>query len=90
MNHYTWEKAPIDAVSNRRDFPFIFDVPASALRYWEDMGVLNPLKDSENHYRDYTMEGLMTISGFSNSMKNTEQSIHRFFDEGRNSGWLSK
>lgn len=39
-----------------------FDVPASTLRYWEDMGVLNPLKDSENHYREYTIEDLMTIS----------------------------
>ena len=39
-----------------------FDVPASTLRYWEDMGVLNPVKDSENHYREYTVEDLMTIS----------------------------
>lgn len=39
-----------------------FDVPASTLRYWEDMGVLNPMKDSENHYREYTIEDLMTIS----------------------------
>lgn len=39
-----------------------FDVPASTLRYWEDMGVLNPLKDRENHYREYTIEDLMTIS----------------------------
>ncbi len=39
-----------------------FDVPASTLRYWEDMGVLNPLKGSENHYREYTIEDLMTIS----------------------------
>lgn len=39
-----------------------FDVPASTLRYWEDMGVLNPAKDSENHYREYTVEDLMTIS----------------------------
>lgn len=39
-----------------------FDIPASTLRYWEDMGVLNPLKDNENHYREYTIEDLMTIS----------------------------
>lgn len=39
-----------------------FDIPASTLRYWEDMGVLNPLKDCENHYREYTVEDLMTIS----------------------------
>ena len=39
-----------------------FDVPASTLRYWEDVGVLNPLKDRENHYREYTIEDLMTIS----------------------------
>lgn len=39
-----------------------FDIPASTLRYWEDMGVLHPLKDNENHYREYTVEDLMTIS----------------------------
>lgn len=39
-----------------------FDIPASTLRYWEDMGVLHPLKDRENRYREYTMEDLMTIS----------------------------
>lgn len=39
-----------------------FGIPASTLRYWEDMGVLNPLKDSGNHYREYTIEDLMTIS----------------------------
>ncbi len=39
-----------------------FDVPASTLRYWEDVGVLNPLRDGENHYREYTVEELMTIS----------------------------
>lgn len=39
-----------------------FGIPASTLRYWEDMGVLNPLKDSENNYREYTIEDLMTIS----------------------------
>lgn len=39
-----------------------FDIPASTLRYWEDMGVLHPLKDNENHYRAYTVEDLMTIS----------------------------
>lgn len=39
-----------------------FGVPASTLRYWEDMGVLNPLKDRENNYREYTIEDLMTIS----------------------------
>lgn len=39
-----------------------FGIPASTLRYWEDMGVLNPLKGSENHYREYTVEDLMTIS----------------------------
>lgn len=39
-----------------------FDIPASTLRYWEDMGVLKPLKDRENHYREYSIEDLMTIS----------------------------
>lgn len=39
-----------------------FDIPASTLRYWEEKGVLNPEKRSENHYREYTIEDLMTIS----------------------------
>lgn len=39
-----------------------FDIPASTIRYWEEMGVLNPLKDGENHYREYLIEDLMTIS----------------------------
>ena len=39
-----------------------FDVPASTLRYWEDKGILHPEKQSENHYREYSIEDLMTIS----------------------------
>ena len=39
-----------------------FDVPASTLRYWEDKGVLYPEKQNENHYREYSVEDLMTIS----------------------------
>ena len=39
-----------------------FDMPASTLRYWEDKGVLHPGKKSENQYREYTIEDLMTIS----------------------------
>lgn len=39
-----------------------FDVPASTLRYWEDMGVVHPAKGAENHYREYSIEDLMTIS----------------------------
>lgn len=39
-----------------------FDVPTSTLRYWEDKGVLHPKKGIENHYREYTIEDLMTIS----------------------------
>jgi DNA-binding transcriptional MerR regulator len=39
-----------------------FDIPASTLRYWEEMGVLRPEKDPENHYREYEIEDLMNIS----------------------------
>ena len=39
-----------------------FDIPASTLRYWEDMGVLTPAKDQTNNYREYTVEDLMSIS----------------------------
>lgn len=39
-----------------------FDIPASTLRYWEEMGVLTPSKDQSNNYRAYTIEDLMSIS----------------------------
>ena len=39
-----------------------FDVPASTLRYWEDKGILHPKQRSENRYREYSVEDLMTIS----------------------------
>ncbi|MGN0453457.1 MAG: MerR family transcriptional regulator [Ruminococcus sp.] len=39
-----------------------FDIPASTLRYWEEMGVLTPAKDRSNNYREYTIEDLMSIS----------------------------
>ena len=39
-----------------------FDVPASTLRYWEEMGVLSPDKGETSHYREYAVEDLMTIS----------------------------
>ena len=38
-----------------------FDIPASTLRYWEDMEVLTPAKDLTNNYREYTVEDLMSI-----------------------------
>lgn len=39
-----------------------FDIPASTLRYWEEMGVLTPSKDQSNNYREYSVENLMSIS----------------------------
>ena len=39
-----------------------FNVPASTLRYWEEMGVLAAKKNPENGYRIYTVSDLMTIS----------------------------
>ena len=39
-----------------------FNIPASTLRYWEEMGVLMPAKDQLNNYREYTIENLMNIS----------------------------
>lgn len=44
------------------DISHFFDIPASTLRYWEDMGVLTPKKDQINNYREYTVENLMSIS----------------------------
>lgn len=39
-----------------------FDLPTSTLRYWEDKGILSPTKNQTNHYREYTVSDLMTIS----------------------------
>ena len=39
-----------------------FDIPASTLRYWEEMQVLSPNKGETSHYREYAVEDLMTIS----------------------------
>ena len=44
------------------DISHFFDIPASTLRYWEDMGVLTPKKDQINNYREYSVENLMGIS----------------------------
>ncbi len=44
------------------DISHFFDIPASTLRYWEDMGVIAPAKDQINNYREYTVEDLMSIS----------------------------
>ena len=44
------------------DISHFFDIPASTLRYWENMGVLTPKKDQINNYREYTVENLMSIS----------------------------
>lgn len=40
----------------------LFGIPASTLRYWEQMGVLVSRKDPVNQYRMYTVADLMTIS----------------------------
>lgn len=39
-----------------------FDMPASTFRYWEEKGLLRPGKKTENQYREYAIEDLMTIS----------------------------
>lgn len=39
-----------------------FDIAPSTLRYWEDIGVLAPQKNTENGYREYRISDLMTIS----------------------------
>ena len=42
-----------------------FDIPASTLRYWEEMQVLSPNKGETSHYREYAVEDLMTKSRIS-------------------------
>ena len=37
-------------------------VPASTLRYWDEVGILTPHKNHTNSYREYTVSDLMTIS----------------------------
>lgn len=39
-----------------------FDLPTSTLRHWEDAGILSPFKNTENNYREYTIDDLMTLS----------------------------
>lgn len=39
-----------------------FDLPASTLRYWDEVGILTPHKNHTNSYREYTVSDLMTIS----------------------------
>lgn len=39
-----------------------FQVPASTLRYWEEVGLIAPTKNSQNEYREYSVDELMTIS----------------------------
>ena len=46
-----------------------FDIPASTLRYWEEMQVLSPNKGETSHYREYAVEDLMTISDVIISVK---------------------
>ena len=39
-----------------------FQINASALRYWEEAGILSPSKNSENNYREYRIDDILTIS----------------------------
>lgn len=39
-----------------------FQINASKLRYWEETGILSPLKNNENNYREYRVNDLLTIS----------------------------
>ena len=39
-----------------------FDLPASTLRYWDQMGMISPVKDTQNHYRRYQLQDFITIS----------------------------
>ena len=39
-----------------------FQIHASALRYWEEAGLITPVKNNENDYREYSVDDLMTVS----------------------------
>ncbi|MDO4941555.1 MAG: MerR family transcriptional regulator [Lachnospiraceae bacterium] len=52
----------MNKVFNIGEIADFFDLPASTLRYWEEKGIITPTKSPENHYREYTVSDLMTIS----------------------------
>lgn len=39
-----------------------FQLPASTFRYWEETGLITPSKNTQNDYREYSLNDLMTIS----------------------------
>lgn len=47
---------PIGQIAN------YFDIAPSTLRYWEEVGVVTPQKNSKNGYREYSVSDLMIIS----------------------------
>ncbi|MCU7378591.1 MerR family transcriptional regulator [Clostridiales Family XIII bacterium ASD5510] len=39
----------------------IFNIPKSTLRYWEDKGLLHPIRNKENGYREYSRYAITEI-----------------------------
>ena len=52
----------METLFNIGEIAHFFHLPASTLRYWEDIGVITPQKNFENNYREYTLSDFMTIS----------------------------
>lgn len=63
----------------------LFDIGVDSIRYYEKVGILNPIRNEENNYRLYTVEDvrkLTMIRELLNLNFSTEQIKH--FDENRN------
>lgn len=44
------------------EISYFFNLPASTLRYWEEVGIVISHKNTENNYREYTVADLMKLS----------------------------
>lgn len=57
-----WEGSWLEQTFHISEIARFFGLPASTLRYWEQAGVLTTHKNPDNHYREYTVSDLMTLS----------------------------
>lgn len=57
-----WRNVFLDQQFHIGQIARFFDLPASTLRYWDEVGILTPHKNHTNSYREYTVSDLMTIS----------------------------
>lgn len=63
----------------------LFDISVDSIRYYEKVGILNPLRNEDNNYRMYTTEDIRKLTMIRELIHlnfSTEQI--KFFDENRN------